>query len=106
MQSAPSIEISGGDTDILVTSCKSARRMLDCSNTHLYELINSKEIESYRDGKSRKILIASIRSYVARKCATEDPESRSRWTDHATKARALKRPRSETGKLALRNRGG
>jgi hypothetical protein len=77
--------------DILVVSPKKARLMLDCSMTRLYELLNSKEIESYRDGKSRRILVASLRSYVGRQCAAEDTKPSRGWTDRATKARISRR---------------
>ena len=41
--------------------------MLDCGRTRLYELINAKELESYLDGKARKITVASIYARVRRK---------------------------------------
>jgi len=50
----------------LVASPKRARRMLDCGNTRLYELIAAHELESFKDGKSRKITVASIKAYIAR----------------------------------------
>ena len=56
----------GGD-EPLVVSPRRARRLLDCGNTRLYELIAAQELETYKDGKSRKITVASIRAYVARK---------------------------------------
>jgi hypothetical protein len=40
--------------------------MLDCGRTRLYELLNAKELESYRDGKSRKITVASIQARIRR----------------------------------------
>jgi excisionase family DNA binding protein len=43
--------------------------MLDCGTTRLYELIANGELESYRDGKSRKITVASIKARVARMLA-------------------------------------
>jgi hypothetical protein len=79
------------DPDVLAVAPKKACWMLDCSITRLYELLNSKEIESYRDGKSRRVLVASLRSYVARQCAAEDTKPRSGWTDLATKARTAKK---------------
>jgi hypothetical protein len=61
--------------------------MLGCSITRLYELLNAREVVSYRDGKSRKILVASIRSYIDRQIAAEVSRERKGWTDRATKAR-------------------
>jgi excisionase family DNA binding protein len=42
-------------------------RILDCGRTRLYELIDGGELESYLDGRSRKIVLASIHAYVRRK---------------------------------------
>jgi len=50
----------------LVVSPRRARLMLDCGNTRLYELISARELESYKAGKSRKIVVTSIKAYVAR----------------------------------------
>lgn len=51
----------------LVVKPKRAARMLDVGLTRLYELMSAGELESYRDGASRKITVASIQAYVARK---------------------------------------
>jgi hypothetical protein len=65
--------------------------MLGCSITRLYELLNAREILSYRDGKSRKILVASIRSYIDRQIAAEETKVRKGWTDRATSARQARK---------------
>jgi hypothetical protein len=41
--------------------------MLDCGNTRLYELIAARELETFKDGKSRKITVASLKAYIARR---------------------------------------
>ena len=41
--------------------------MLDVGNTHLYELIEAGELESYLDGRSRKIIVGSIYRYIQRR---------------------------------------
>ena len=65
-----SIQSTGlSDDERLVVSPRRAAVMLDCGVTRVYELIASRQIESYRDGASRKIVVASIRAYVARKLA-------------------------------------
>jgi hypothetical protein len=56
-----------GDDEALVVSPRRARRMLDCGNTRLYELIAARELETFKDGKSRKITVASIKQYIARR---------------------------------------
>lgn len=56
-----------GDDEPLVVSPRRARRMLDCGNTRLYELIAAHELDTFKDGKSRKITVASIKAYIARR---------------------------------------
>jgi len=55
--------------DRLAVKPKAACRMLDVGTTRLYELLNADppELESYSDGRSRKITTASIRAYVRRR---------------------------------------
>ena len=53
----------------LVVSPARAKVMLDCGTTWLYELIAAAELESFRDGNSRKITTSSIKARVARKLA-------------------------------------
>jgi hypothetical protein len=55
----------------LVVKPKVAWKMLGCSNTRGYELIKAKELDSFRDGRSRKITVDSIRRYVARRLAAD-----------------------------------
>jgi excisionase family DNA binding protein len=63
-----SIQSTGfGDDEPLVVSPRRARRMLDCGNTRLYELIAARELESFKDGRSRKITVTSIKEYIARR---------------------------------------
>jgi hypothetical protein len=53
----------------LVVKPKVAWKMLDCGNTRGYELLAAGELESYKEGRSRKISVASIRALVARRLA-------------------------------------
>lgn len=53
----------------LLVKPREAWRMLGCGNSHGYELLNAGELESFRDGSTRKITVSSIRSYIARKLA-------------------------------------
>jgi hypothetical protein len=61
--------------------------MLDCSMTQVYELLNAEQIQSYREGKSRKVIVASIKAHIARRLEQEAKKEPARWTDHATRAR-------------------
>ena len=53
----------------LLVKPKAAWRMLGCGNTHGYKLLAAGEIESFCDGRARKITVASIHRYIARRLA-------------------------------------
>jgi hypothetical protein len=54
-------------TDLqLVVRPRGARKMLNCGNERLYQLLNSRELDSFRDGRARLITVASIHRYIAR----------------------------------------
>lgn len=57
------------DVEPLVVKPKVAWKMLGCGNTRGYELLASAELESYKDGRSRKITVVSIKAFVARQLA-------------------------------------
>jgi len=76
-----------GDTEILALPAKKAAPFIGVGMTRLYELINSGEIESYRDGKARKVVVASLKAYVERQVAAEAAKPRGRWTSRATEVR-------------------
>ena len=59
------------DPAALVVKPKVAWKMLACSNTRGYELLSAGELESFLDGRSRKILVVSINRYIARRLAAE-----------------------------------
>jgi len=59
--------------DRLVVRPKRAFQMLDCGNTHGYELVKAGELESFLDGRSRKITVESIHRYIGRKLAAASP---------------------------------
>jgi excisionase family DNA binding protein len=53
----------------IVVRPKQACALLGCGPTYLFDLLKNGELESYRDGRSRLITLASIRARVARKLA-------------------------------------
>ncbi len=55
----------------LVASPNQAMKALMVSRATLYALINSGELESYTEGRSRRITIESINAYVRRRLAEE-----------------------------------
>jgi hypothetical protein len=67
VMSIQSTGLSEWEVGPLVVKPKIAWKMLACSNTRGYELLNSGELESYLDGRSRKITVESIRQYIARR---------------------------------------
>jgi hypothetical protein len=60
----------------LVVKPKTAWKMLACSNTRGYELLATGELESFLDGRSRKITVASIRRYILRRLPPADTAPR------------------------------
>ena len=62
--------VTGRAIEPLLVSPHDAWRMLGCGNTRGYELINTGELVSFKDGRSRKITVESIHQYIARKIAT------------------------------------
>jgi excisionase family DNA binding protein len=49
----------------LAVSVKAARKLLSLSHKHVYTLLNSGELESYKEGKARRITIKSIHRLIA-----------------------------------------
>ena len=65
--------ITPTDDQRIVVSPRRARHMLDCGITRLYQLLAAGELESFLNGSSRKITVASIRRYVERHLGTTAP---------------------------------
>jgi len=59
------------DDKTLVVRPAQACKMLQMGREQLYKLINSGELESYTEGRARKIEVASIRAYIRRKIEQE-----------------------------------
>jgi excisionase family DNA binding protein len=51
----------------LLVRPRQACSMLSVGLTRCYELMNSGELQSFKDGKSRKITVKSIEAYVERR---------------------------------------
>jgi hypothetical protein len=73
----------------LVVKPRDARHMLACSNTRLYELLAARELDSFLDGRSRKITMESIRRYITRRLppsegASPEPQPRRRGRSRKT----------------------
>jgi excisionase family DNA binding protein len=55
----------------LVVSPNHAMKALAVSRATLYALINAGELESYTEGRSRRITVASINAYIERRLKQE-----------------------------------
>jgi site-specific recombinase XerC len=60
-----------GDADRLVVSPRQAWHMLGIGNTRGYELLAAGELDSYLEGRARRITVESIRAHIARGLAAE-----------------------------------
>jgi hypothetical protein len=65
--SANSTGLSDWEGSALIVKPRIAWKMLSCSNTRGYELLAAGELDSFRDGRSRKITVESIRRYITRR---------------------------------------
>lgn len=68
----------------LVASPNQAMRVIQVSRKKLYELINTGELQSYTEGRSRRITVKSINDYLERRLAAEAVR-RCRTAQHSTK---------------------
>lgn len=51
----------------LVTDVPGACQSLGCGHDQIYDLMHAGEIDSYLDGRARRIIVASLEAYVARR---------------------------------------
>jgi len=60
---------STGNEDLgpLIVSPKTAWKMLQCSNSYGYELLARGELESIKNGRSRRITVESIHRLINRR---------------------------------------
>jgi hypothetical protein len=68
-----------GQIEPLVVAPRDAMCMLDCSRDKLYELLAANELDSYLEGRLRKITVSSIKSLIARRIAAEPSFQRSHY---------------------------
>jgi excisionase family DNA binding protein len=58
----------------IVVSPAEASRLLGASLSHVYVLMRRGEIQSYLDGRARRITVASIHRYIERQIAIADAD--------------------------------
>jgi excisionase family DNA binding protein len=69
-----------GELEPLVVSPRGAGRMLNYGHKKVYQLIATGELESFKDGRSRKIIVASIHEHI-RRCMAASAGSRPKRPD-------------------------
>jgi len=99
MSRAFATSFTGGcQIEPLLVRPRTAWRLLGCGNTRGYELLAAGELESFLDGRSRKITVDSIRRYIARRLdattAAPGEPYRSRRRGRPRKSPALARQSS------------
>jgi Helix-turn-helix domain len=57
---------------------RAAGQMLGYGVTTIYALLNRGELQGFKDGGARRILVSSINNYIARKMAAGETENRCR----------------------------
>src|SRR5690242_1103817 len=51
----------------LAIKASKACEILDCSTVHLWKLMSEGELEHFLDGRFRKVTMASLKAYIARR---------------------------------------
>src|SRR5262249_2528368 len=73
------------DARARVVDVAGACGLLDTGKDGVYDLINRKEVDSYLEGRKRRITVASIDRYIERKvAASADRVERARYPTRAT----------------------
>jgi hypothetical protein len=84
------------DLEPMLVKPRDAWRLLGCSNTYGYELLTAGELDSFKDGKARKITVASIKSYISRRLeAAKDAASPPPTAAGASKAQKRGQARTQ-----------
>ena len=68
----PVSSVTAADLGPLVVKPRVAWQMLSCSNTRGYELLAAGQLDSFLDGRSRKITVESIHRYIAQRLASAE----------------------------------
>jgi hypothetical protein len=87
-------EITGSAIEPLGVSPRQAGQLLNIGNTRVWQLIGSGELESYKEGRSRKVTLRSIRARHERQLAA------AREATATAQPRRRGRPRKTAGNEA------
>lgn len=86
----------------LAVPTRVAWHLMGISNAHGYKLIEQNEINSYLEGRVRKVTVASIKAYIARKLAAAKKDATPARTEKATAASVARRAERKAAKGAAR----
>ena len=59
-----------GNLEPLIVKPRQACQMLSCGRKRLYQLLAEGTLESFKDGRSRKITVSSIKRHIANRVAS------------------------------------
>lgn len=83
---------SGNDLEPLAVSPRQACLLLGMGNTRLYQLIGTGELVAYKDGRSRRVTMASIKARVASLASAPDQKPRLRRRGGPPKSQTAQGP--------------
>ena len=79
----------------LAVSPRQACRLLGVGTTRLYQLIGNGELVAYKDGRSRRVTVQSIRARVARLAAAAGASDATQAAPRRGRGRPRKLPANE-----------
>jgi len=83
---------NGDNLEPLAVSPRQACQLINVGITYLYDLINNDELESYLEGRSRKITMRSIRARQERQLAAARRATETAHTRRRGRGRGRGRP--------------
>ena len=85
----------GNDLEPLAVSPRQACLLLGVGNTRLYQLIGNGELVAYKDGRARRVTMASIKARVARLAAAAGSNNATKAAPRRGRGRPRKLPANE-----------
>jgi hypothetical protein len=103
---------TGAQSPPLVVTPRDAGRLLALGRSSVYGLMRAEELDSYREGRSRKITMTSIRKYIARQLAAaradgwepwpHNPRALAKLTTADARRRQVSKPTTPPKRRAMR----
>jgi hypothetical protein len=92
--------ILADDLKPLVVGMATTQALLDASPDTIYALIRARELDSYLEGKRRKVTMASIEALIAKRVAsarTDEYSNRMRTLRAKPRVKSLRRSQASGG---------